>query len=71
MACTSEASLVEVLGATQEDLDALVTLDVGQHVAIVLVELWPVAALDEDFGSLGGWIAAALVQVGDVALAEH
>ena len=28
-------------------------------------------ALDDDFGSLGGWIAAALVQVGDVALAEH
>lgn len=28
------------------------------------------SALDDDFGALGGWIAATLVQVGDVALAE-
>ena len=28
-------------------------------------------ALDDDFGALGGWIAATLVQVGDVALAEN
>ena len=28
-------------------------------------------SLDDDFGALGGWIAATLVQVGDVALAEH
>jgi hypothetical protein len=29
------------------------------------------ASLDDDFGGLGGWIAATLVQVGDVTLAER
>ena len=29
------------------------------------------ASLDDDFGGLGGWIAATLVQVGDVELSER
>ena len=29
------------------------------------------SSLDDDFGALGGWIAATLVCVGDVALAEN
>lgn len=29
------------------------------------------STLDDDFGGLGGWIAATLVQVGDVSLAER